>query len=242
MKTKKNVMIFWGALLLLCGIFALVLNLGTILLLAGGMFFLAAGLTMEKWHNRRGVRNMLWGILILTVIILTVYTLIWNYFAFFRQPPDHLDGTVVVLGCKVDGDQPSLMLRRRLEKAREYLEENPKVNCVVSGGQGENEKYTEAYVMKKYLVDHGIAPERIWEEGSSKNTAENLRFSTKVIREEGLNQQLVICTDGFHQLRAYIYAQKNGLSSYAISGRTPFWVVPSYAVREMFAIVKAVIF
>ena len=68
-----------------------------------------------------------------------------------------------------------------------------------------------------------------------------MAFSAQVIKEENLSSQLVICTDGFHQLRAYIYARQNGLHSYAISGRTPFWAIPSYAVREMFAIVKALV-
>lgn len=234
-------MLCWGGLLFLFGLLPLVLNTGTALLLLGGGFFLTAGYTTKKWQGRRWMNNMIWGVLILSVIVLTVYTLIWNYFAFFRQPPAGLESTVVVLGCKVNGDAPSLMLRRRLEKAKAYLEENPKASCVVSGGQGENEAYTEAYVMKKYLTQQGIDPRRIFEEGKSTNTEENLAFSAQVIKEENLSSQLVICTDGFHQLRAYIYARQNGLYSYAISGRTPFWAIPSYAVREMFAIVKALV-
>ena len=51
---------------------------------------------------------------------------------------------MVVLGCKVNGEEPSLMLRRRLECAMEYLAENPQADCVVSGGMGDNESYTEA--------------------------------------------------------------------------------------------------
>ena len=47
--------------------------------------------------------------------------------------------TVVVLGCKVNGKNPSLMLRKRLEAAYRYLEEHPDVPCIVSGGQGPNE-------------------------------------------------------------------------------------------------------
>ena len=51
--------------------------------------------------------------------------------------------TVVVLGCKVRGTRPSRMLLRRLEAAQKYLEENPEVSCITTGGQGAGEDIPE---------------------------------------------------------------------------------------------------
>lgn len=51
--------------------------------------------------------------------------------------------TVVVLGCKVRGTRPSRMLIRRLEAAQAYLEENPDVLCITTGGQGAGEDVPE---------------------------------------------------------------------------------------------------
>ena len=38
------------------------------------------------------------------------------------------------------------------------------------GGQGEDEQYSESYVMAKYLVENGIPQERIIQESKSSNT------------------------------------------------------------------------
>lgn len=71
--------------------------------------------------------------------------------------------TVVVLGCKVNGKNPSLMLRKRLEAAYDYLSKNPGVPCIVSGGQGPNEGISEAQCMYNYLTERGIdSPAFIW--------------------------------------------------------------------------------
>lgn len=42
---------------------------------------------------------------------------------------------VVVLGAQVRKSGPSLVLRYRLDKAIEYLDENPNTICIVSGGK-----------------------------------------------------------------------------------------------------------
>ena len=56
----------------------------------------------------------------------------------------HADGRegldyIIVLGAQVRKDGPSPVLKYRLDKAVEYLNENPDTVCIVSGGQGSNE-------------------------------------------------------------------------------------------------------
>lgn len=75
---------------------------------------------------------------------------------------------VVVLGAQVRKSGPSLVLRYRLDKAIEYLDENPNTICIVSGGKGPNEPFPEAQGMADYLKEHGIAEQRILEEPDSK--------------------------------------------------------------------------
>lgn len=145
--------------------------------------------------------------------------------------------TVVVLGCKVDGENPSLMLSKRLEAAYDYLSKNPKVPCIVSGGQGPNEGISEAQCMYNYLTRRGIDSSRIYMEDKSTDTDENIRFSQKIIKENNLNGSLAIATDGFHELRAAIIAQKNGVETIgAVPANTPLYLLPTYWVREWFAI------
>lgn len=155
--------------------------------------------------------------------------------------PKNTDTTVVVLGCKVKNGAPSLMLGRRLNAAYEYLTEEPDVKVIVSGGKGDDEIISEAQCMRDYLVDRGIAPERIYMEDKSTDTDENLRFSQDIIRREGLPEHITIVTDGFHQLRSDMKAEKLGMRAYNISAHTPWWLVPTYWVREWFGILYYII-
>lgn len=50
------------------------------------------------------------------------------------------------------------MLRQRIEAATEYLEKNPDSKAVLSGGQGPDEKISEAECMRRELVRRGSPP------------------------------------------------------------------------------------
>lgn len=170
--------------------------------------------------------------------------LAWRIFRAGRLNPPPEDGqpaTLVVMGCLVREDGPSLMLRYRLEAALEYLREHPDAPVVVSGGQGAREPVSEAQAMADYLIANGIAEGRIYKEDKSADTQQNVALSGEVIRREGLPTRLVIATDAYHQLRARIYAETQGFHEvYARSGKSPWGLVPSYGVREMLAIGEAV--
>lgn len=60
---------------------------------------------------------------------------------------------VVVLGAQVQGDQPSLTLKKRLDLALSYLNDHPQAKVIVSGAQGADEAYTEA-------IRHGEVSDR----------------------------------------------------------------------------------
>ena len=68
---------------------------------------------------------------------------------------------IIVLGAQVRENGPSPVLKYRLDKAVEYLEENPDTICIVSGGQGKNEPWSEAQGMAQYLKTQGIDENRI---------------------------------------------------------------------------------
>ena len=158
-------------------------------------------------------------------------------------PSDYASYTVVVLGCKAHGDQPSWMLGDRLKKAYSALSENPNVKCVVTGGKGDDEQFTEAYVMKKYLVEKGISPERIYVEELSGSTEENLLYTKSLIKLNGLSENIVIVTDRFHELRARIWAEKSGFKNiYSGCCETRSYLVTGYWFREMFGLARLYVF
>lgn len=154
------------------------------------------------------------------------------------QGEDNLD-YVIVLGAQVHADKPSVVLKYRLDEAILYLNENPETVCIVAGGQGKNEPYSEAYGMAQYLMQNGIDKDRILLEDQSKTTEENLRFSRKFLPE---GAKVGIITNDFHMFRALQIAKKQGLSdACGLAADSTKFYLPNNMLREYFAEIKFLI-
>ena len=201
------------------------------------------GYPKEQYLWWRIIRGILAGILAAMLAAGAILSAVMTKAGRFNPPPEEETATVVVLGCLVRENGPSLMLRYRMEAALGYLRNNPGSPVVVSGGQGEKEPVSEAQAMEEYLIANGIEQTRIYKEDKSTDTRENITFSAEVIRREGLPEALVIVTDSYHQLRGRIYARLAGFTQvYGVSGRCPWGLFPSYGVREMLAVMEALVF
>lgn len=174
------------------------------------------------------------GIVTIAIIILVILETGCMVTAVSKKPDSN--ATLVVLGCKVKGEKPSLILRKRLEAAYEYLTENPDSACVLSGGQGPDEGITEAECMYRYLVERGIDEERLYKEEKSTSTRENLTFSKEIIESNQLNPQIAIATNEFHEYRAGKIAEALSFDYSAVPGSTPGYMFATYYVRELYAI------
>ena len=162
--------------------------------------------------------------------------------AALHHPADGQNCTVVVLGCQVFPDgHPSLMLRGRINAAYDYLSAHPDAVCVASGGMDDSEPITEAQCIRDTLVSMGIDPGRIYMEDCSRSTEENLAFSAELIRANGLPADVAIASDNFHQLRGAIWAERSGLTPYAIGCASPWFLTAGYWTRETAALLYMVV-
>lgn len=99
---------------------------------------------------------------------------------------------VIVLGAKVKPDGSlSKTLKLRLDKALEYMKENPETMLVLSGAKGDAEPCSEADAMETYLLGQGADPDHFLKEEQSFSTVENLAYSRVMIekRENLLEQE-----------------------------------------------------
>lgn len=149
---------------------------------------------------------------------------------------------LIVLGCKVNGEEPSKMLEERLVVAKEYLESHEDAVCIVSGGQGSDEEISEADCMYNWLVSQGIDADRIYKEDKSTSTLENIKLSTEILERENLGNNVAIATNEFHIFRAGQVAEKNGLSYSAVPAKTDWWLYPTYSVREIYGVLATTFF
>ena len=148
--------------------------------------------------------------------------------------------TVIVLGCQAINGYPSEMLRARLDKAAEYMNENPSAVCITTGGQGGNEIEPEAVTMKRYMITKGISDSRIYTEENSRNTQQNLAFSYEIIEKTGLPRDVVIVSEGYHLYRGQRQAEKLGLSAFTLPAEShdAWYALPSCWLRECIAITR----
>ncbi len=152
---------------------------------------------------------------------------------------------LVVLGAAVYQDQPSLTLVRRLEGALEYLEAYPDSIAVVSGGMGPGETVTEAQAMHDWLVEHGIAEERIILEDRATSTLENLSYSFALIRERGdvPDGNVAIVSSAYHLYRAKLMARNMEVEAVGVAAPWGyFFVMLNYFIREAFGVTRLWIF
>ena len=144
---------------------------------------------------------------------------------------------LIVLGAQVRKSGPSKSLKYRLDTAYEYLRQNEKTICILSGGQGYNEPESEAQAMYDYLLVKGISAKRMLLEDRSVNTMENIRNSSAFLDVK--TDHVGIVTNNFHVFRAIHLAKGQGLAHVsALSAPSAGAYLLNNMVREFFGIGK----
>ncbi len=173
---------------------------------------------------------------ILSLIVIFLITELIIFRNMLQNPQKDVD-YIIILGAKIWDDEPSPILQKRLDTSIKYLNKYPDTKVIVSGGKGCDEEYTEAQIMKTYLMANGILEDRIITEDRASNTAQNLSFSRVLIPED--NVKIAVVTTNFHVFRAVATGKKLGIED--ISGISapcdPLFQL-NYLVRECIAVWK----
>lgn len=154
---------------------------------------------------------------------------------------------ILVLGAGLrGGTEVSLTLKDRLDSAITcYESSNRTSKIVVSGGQGSDEKLSEAEAMKNYLIKNGVEEDNIIKEDKSTNTMENFKFSKEKIQSLGdfTTATVKVVTTDFHGFRSIMIAKRNGYENLNLyTSKTVYYLLPIFYVRESLALVKSFVF
>ena len=145
---------------------------------------------------------------------------------------------VIVLGAGVNGTTPSMALQTRIDAAAWYLQANPDIPAVLSGGQGSGEDISEARAMYDALTARGIAPERLILEEQSANTRQNLQNSLALL-PDSYHQPVAIVTNDFHMARVRLLLSTSGPGRVVqVPAKLPWWLSANYYLRESFALIN----
>ena len=117
---------------------------------------------------------------------------------------------IIILGCRVNGDSPSLMLARRLDMGLEvYNKLHSKI--ILTGDHGKND-YDEVNVMRDYLINSNIDSQDIFLDHAGFNTYDSI-YRAKYIFEA---KKVVIITQKYHMYRALYLANQLDLDAVGI--------------------------
>lgn len=205
---------------------------------AGGLCFLGLAFVIyfNIWDKIPHILRQVFCVLVIAGIILFVIVEGCILSRFHDQGKADLD-YIIVLGAQMKAAGPSAVLQFRLDAAYDYLVNNERTVCIVSGGQGSNEPCSEAEGMYQYLTQKGIAPERIIMEDQSTDTSENIANSMKLIGRGDVSVGIV--TNNFHVFRGVHLAKGAGFQDVCgISARSNVYFQLNNMVREFFGIIK----
>lgn len=145
---------------------------------------------------------------------------------------------ILVLGCKVNGDSPSLMLRDRLWQGVE-LYGTASDRLLMTGDHG-RDGYDEVGVMKEYAKDAGVPSEDIFEDHAGFSTYESMYRAKEIFKAK----KILIVTQEYHLYRAIYDARALGLDAYGVVAEPSMnYGGQTYRdIREIFARNKDFIF
>lgn len=124
----------------------------------------------------------------------------------------------IVLGAALWSDRPSPALKERLDYAKSLLDNGTVKVLVLSGGHGGRAStLSEAEGMRNYLVDKGVAEEKLLLEAQATSTYQNLVYSEMEAEAAGYDTYLVITHD-YHAARAGEIARYADLDIVGVAG------------------------
>ncbi|MFA6849485.1 MAG: YdcF family protein [Selenomonadaceae bacterium] len=198
------------------------LKFGASFVLPPGIFFVAfTVLAVYCWRKRQ--KKIAGYILAVTFIFYLFSTSLMSEYFLGRlesvyEPPTNPQGDVIImLGGGAMQDTPDVdgigtlcgsPANRLLTAVR--LQKKLQVPILLTGGQVYRDSGKEAAISKRILVSLGVEEKDILIEDKSLNTRQNAEFSSRILREYGLTQPILV-TSAFHMERAVLNFTKENV-------------------------------
>lgn len=146
--------------------------------------------------------------------------------------PDFL----LILGCRVRGDEPEPTLQMRIAKAAEFLTEHKNTIAVCCGGTVHaDQTKSEAQAIMDGLVGAGIDKGRIILEDKSTTTKENFSNAKKIIDGMSLQNEpkIAFLSSEFHLMRSLFIAKRTGVKVRSVAAPSPKEQKVKNYIREL---------
>lgn len=122
-------------------------------------------------------------------------------------------GAIVVMGAAEYDGVPSPVYQARLDHALALEERDLAPLVITTGGSGGDRRYTEGGVGRDYLIQQGVAADRIMGETHGDTTFQSIRAVASILARLHIHT-CVIVSDGFHLYRATVMFRSFGIKAY----------------------------
>lgn len=202
--------------------------------------------TVTKWARRTPFsgRRVLAGVLgvLLAGAAVVVGPALWVRSASSGEifevadAPERPAALVLGAGLTADG-RPSPFLAARLDVAQQLLERDA-VRAILVSGDNRTHDYDEPSAMRDYLIEHGVAHEKIVLDYAGRDTYDSCTRARRIFGAEALT----VVSQGYHVPRAVAICRAVGLDAIGVGDETArryTAVWDAGASREWLANVKA---
>ena len=148
---------------------------------------------------------------------------------------------IIILGAGIRTNEPSPLLKDRLDKGIELYKLGLAPKIIMSGDHG-NPNHDEVNVMKKYAIDKGVPSEDIFMDHAGFSTYDSMYRAKYIFNVK----KAIVVTQRYHIYRALYIAEHLGLDYYGVeaeeNNKKNAWI---RNIREVLArdkdIVKSII-
>jgi len=136
----------------------------------------------------------------------------WQVWSTGRSDQVRNVDAIVVLGAAQYDGSPSPQLEARLDHSIDLWTQGVSPRLVVTGGNQEGDRFTEASASAQYLVDRGVPAAVIVQEVAGTTTYESLA-GARVLLDDSVETVLIV-TDPYHAQRSRLTAAEVGFTAY----------------------------
>ncbi len=138
---------------------------------------------------------------------------------------------IIILGAGINGDEPSPMLKDRLDAGIALYKEG-RASKIIMSGDHSNDYHDEVNIMKNYAIQEGVQSSDIFMDHAGLSTYDSI-YRAKEIFEA---KRVIIVTQKYHLYRALHIASKLGLDAYGVSAAQIKYRNDTYReIREILA-------
>jgi len=136
----------------------------------------------------------------------------WQVWSTGRSDQVRTVDVIVVLGAAQYDGSPSPQLEARLDHSIDLWTQGVAPRLVVTGGNQEGDRFTEASASAQYLVDRGVPAAVIVQEAAGTTTYESLAGARDLLDDSV--ETVLIVTDPYHAQRSRLIAAEVGFTAY----------------------------